>query len=136
MPFKPGKSPKDLVRNVGVKLEYIENTVTERALTTLGTVIGGKADFYVPVDTNKLMTSRETPVVKTQTGWRLTIGYYGEYAYFLHGDKSYKPTWTPKPAGTPGKPTGGYNSSATLGWIYRGVAETDIQGVLKKAMKL
>jgi len=136
MPFKPGKSPSNLVRNVGAKLEYMENTVTERALTTLGTVIGGKADFYVPVDTNALMNSREIRVRPVGGGWRLTIGYYQDYAYFLHGDKSYKPTWAPKPAGTLGKPTGGYNASATPGWIYRGVNETDIPATLKKAMQL
>ena len=139
MPFKQGKSPKDIAKKVNAKIDHIINDQLEGALTAVIFAIGGKADFYVPVDTNALMTSRTTNVTPYRNGYRATLGYGGpkaSYALALHGTSTYSPLWKPKPPGTPGKPTGGYNPIATPGWIFRGVAETDIKGMFAEAMRI
>ena len=136
MPFKQGKSPKDIAKKVNAKIDHIVNDQLEGALTAVIYAIGGRADFYVPVDTNDLMNSRETHVVPYKNGYRATLGYYQNYALALHGTSTYSPLWKPKPPGTPGKPTGGYNPIATPRWIFRGVAETDVKGMFAEAMKI
>jgi hypothetical protein len=136
MPFKSGKSPKDVAKKVNDKIDHIVNVQLEGALTAVIYAVGGNADFYVPVDTNALMNSRETHVVPHNKGYRATLGYYQNYALALHGTATYSPLWKPKPPGTPGKPTGGYNASATPRWIFRGVDDTDIEGIFAEAMKV
>jgi hypothetical protein len=136
MPFKSGKSPKDVAKKVNDKIDHIVNVQLEGALTAVVYAIGGRADFYVPVDTNALMNSRETHVIPHKNGYRATLGYYQNYALALHGTATYSPLWKPKPPGTPGKPTGGYNASARPGWIFIGVAETDVEGIFAEAMKV
>ena len=139
MPFKSGKSPQDVAKKVNDKIDHIVNVQLEIALTAVIFAIGGKADFYVPVDTNALMNSRATHVAPYGKGYRATLSYGGpkaSYALYLHGSATYTPLWKPKPPGTPGKPTGGYNPIATPRWIYRGVAETDIEGMFFEAMKI
>jgi hypothetical protein len=136
MPFKSGKSPRDVAKKVNDKIDHIVNVQLEGALTAVVYAIGGNADFYVPVDTNALMNSRETHVIPHSNGYRATLGYYQSYALALHGTATYSPLWKPKPRGAPGKPTGGYNASAKPGWIFRGVAETDIEGIFAEAMKV
>jgi hypothetical protein len=136
MPFKSGKSPKDVAKKVNDKIDHIVNVQLEGALTAVVYAIGGRADFYVPVDTNALMTSRETHVIPHKNGYRATLGYYQNYALALHGTATYSPLWKPKPPGSPGKPTGGYNASARPGWIFMGVAETDVEGMFAEAMKI
>ena len=136
MPFKSGKSPKDVAKKVNDKIDHIVNVQLEGALTAVVYAIGGRADFYVPVDTNALMNSRETHVIPHKDGYRATLGYYQNYALALHGTATYSPLWKPKPPGSPGKPTGGYNASARPGWIFMGVAETDVEGIFAEAMKV
>jgi hypothetical protein len=136
MPFKSGKSPKDVAKKVNDKIDHIVNVQLEGALTAVVYAIGGRADFYVPVDTNALMNSRETHVIPHKNGYRATLGYYQNYALALHGTATYSPLWKPKPPGSPGKPTGGYNASARPGWIFMGVAETDVEGIFAEAMKV
>jgi hypothetical protein len=136
MPFKSGKSPKDVAKKVNDKIDHIVNVQLEGALTAVVYAIGGRADFYVPVDTNALMNSRETHVIPHKDGYRATLGYYQNYALALHGTATYSPLWKPKPPGSPGKPTGGYNASARPGWIFIGVAETDVEGIFAEAMKV
>jgi hypothetical protein len=136
MPFKSGKSPKDVAKKVNDKIDHIINDQLEGALTAVVYAIGGRADFYVPVDTNALMNSRETHVIPHKDGYRATLGYYQNYALALHGTATYSPLWKPKPPGSPGKPTGGYNASARPGWIFMGVAETDVEGIFAEAMKV
>ena len=139
MPFPPGKSPQDVAKKVNEKIDHIINNQLEAAVTTVTYAIGGKADFYVPVDTNALMNSRAVHVAPHKNGYRATLSYGGpkaSYALALHGTATYSPLWKPKPRGAPGKPTGGYNPSAKPGWIFRGVAEIDIPGMFAEAMKV
>jgi hypothetical protein len=139
MPFKSGKSPQDVAKKVNDKIDHIINDQLEGALTAVIYAIGGKADFYVPVDTNALMTSRAVHIAPHNKGYRATLSYGGpkaSYALALHGTATYSPLWKPKPPGTPGKPTGGYNASARPGWIFMGVAETDVEGMFAEAMKV
>jgi hypothetical protein len=139
MPFPPGKSPQDVAKKVNEKIDHIANVQLESALTTVIYAIGGRADFYVPVDTNALMTSRAVHIAPYKNGYRATLSYGGPkapYALALHGTATYSPLWKPKPRGAPGKPTGGYNPSAKPGWIFRGVAEIDIPGMFAEAMKI
>ena len=139
MPFKSGKSPKDVAEKINKKLDHIANEQLEESLTAVIYAIGGRADFYVPVETNALMTSRATPVVKHKDGYKATLSYGGpkaSYALALHGSATYTPLWKPKPVGSPGKPKGGYNPSATPRWIDRGVDETDIDGIFRESMKI
>ena len=134
MPFKKGKSPKDLANKINAKVNEVSGEKVEKALTTVAFAIGGAADFYVPVDTNALMNSRATSVIASGNGYQAKITYGTDYAAALHGTANYSPLWKPKPAGTPGKKTGGYNPDAKPGWIFRGVADTDVDGIFKKAM--
>ena len=136
MPFPKGKSPQDIAKKVNAKIDHIINDQLEGSLTAVIYAIGGNADFYLPVDTNALMNSRETNVVPYKSGYRATLGYYQKYALALHGSATYSPLWKPKPPGTLGKKTGGYNPIATPRWIFRGVAETDIKGIFAEAMKI
>ena len=136
MPFKSGKSPKNVAEKINKKLDHIANEQLEESLTAVIYAIGGRADFYVPVDTNALMNSRETFVVKQNDGYRATLGYYQEYALALHGSATYTPLWKPRPRGALGKPKGGYNPSATPRWIDRGVDETDIDGIFRESMEI
>ena len=142
MPFKAGKSPQDAANNVQAKIKQVTDEKLEAALTTVAYAIGANADFYVPVDTNALMNSRNIKIeYKQGGGYRAVISYgvYGgkaTYAAALHGTASYSPLWKPKPPGTPGKKTGGYNADARPGWIFRGVEDTDVQGLFKRAMTI
>tara|TARA_R110002153_G_scaffold8006_1_gene35144 strand:- start:635 stop:1045 length:411 start_codon:yes stop_codon:yes gene_type:complete len=136
MPFKSGKSPKNVAEKINKKLDHIANEQLEESLTAVIYAIGGRADFYVPVDTNALMNSRETFVVKQNDGYTATLGYYQEYALALHGSATYTPLWKPRPRGAPGKPKGGYNPSATPRWIDRGVDETDVDGIFRESMEI
>ena len=141
MPFKAGKSPKDVTKKVKAKIDNITSEKLESALTIVAYAIGGNADFYVPVDTNNLMNSRAVSNAKQESdGLRVTLSYgvekKADYAAALHGSDTYSPLWKPQMPGTPGKKTGGYNSSATPQWIPRGVADTDVNGIFAKAMKI
>ena len=147
MPFKAGKSPKDIAKKVNAKIDHIINDQLEGALTAVIFAIGGNADFYVPVDTNALMNSRETNVVPYKSGYRATLGYYQKYALALHGSATYSPLWKPvdpferewrqESAKTfVGNGKGGWNPNATPRWIDRGVAETDIKGMFAEAMRI
>ncbi|MEE4290317.1 MAG: hypothetical protein V2J13_01055 [Cycloclasticus sp.] len=136
MPFKAGKSPQDAANNVSAKIKQVTDEKLEIALTKVAYAIGANADFYVPVDTNALMNSRTIKIVPQNGGFRATIGYYQDYAAALHGTASYSPLWKPKPPGTLGKKTGGYNADARPGWIFRGVEDTDVQGLFKRAMTI
>lgn len=139
MPFKPGKSPADAAKNVKEKLYDITDNKLEAALSIVAYAIGGNADFYVPVDTNALMNSRAVRVIPYRGSFRAILSYGGpkaSYAFYLHGSMTQSPLWKPKPAGTPGKKTGGYNPIATPQWIPRGVADTDVEGIFKRAMKI
>jgi hypothetical protein len=139
MPFKSGKSPQDAAENVNKKIDHIVNDQLEGALTAVVYAVGGRADFYVPLDTNALITSRAVHVAPHKNGYRATLSYGGpkaSYALALHGTATYSPLWKPKPPGTPGKPRGGYNPSAKPGWIFRGVSEIDVKGMFAEAMKV
>jgi hypothetical protein len=110
-------------------------------LTTVAYAIGANADFYVPVDTNTLMNSRAvSPARQEGSGLRVILSdgveKKADDASALHGTASYSPLWKPKPPGTPGKKTGGYNADARPGWIFRGVEDTDVQGLFKRAMTI
>lgn len=132
MPFKSGKSPKDLTSKVGKRLVKIQGKQTEKVLTHLAYRIGGNADFYVPTDTLALLNSREIKVKATEKGYRATIGYYQSYAGYLHESTN----WSPKPVGTAGKKTGAYNPNASARWIEKGVQDTDIKATIKEGMTL
>ena len=141
MPFKAGKSPQDAANNVQAKIKQVTGEKLETALIKVAYAIGANADFYVPVDTNTLMNSRAvSPARQEGDGLRVTLSYgvekKADYAAALHGTASYSPLWKPKPVGSPGKKTGGYNADARPGWIFRGVQETDIQGLFKRAMTI
>ena len=141
MPFKAGKSPQDAADNVQAKILEIKTKKLEAALTTLAYAIGGNADFYVPVETNALMNSRHVSSAVEHKGGLRVILSYGvmnkvDYAAYLHGTAGYSPLWKPKPVGTPGKKTGGYNADAKPGWIFRGVADTDVRTIFARGMQL
>jgi len=136
MPFKPGKSPTDVAKAVDAKLFEITAQQLPIALETVAYAVGARADFYVPIDTSALINSRSIRVEAHEGGFRATIGYYQEYAKYLHGINGVTPIWTPKPSGTPGKKTGGYNANAEPNWITKGAAEIDMKGMLAQAMKV
>ncbi len=68
MPFKSGKSPQDVANKVTEKIDHIANVQLESALTTVIYAIGGRADLYVPVEINALMTSRDVHIAPSKIG--------------------------------------------------------------------
>ncbi len=90
------------------------------AATKVGFIIGARSDYYVPIDTKALINSRYVRAENTATGARVRIGYTQEYAQYLYSNTN----WQPKPPGTPGKPTGGYNPNAEPFWLDRGAEES------------
>jgi hypothetical protein len=119
MPFKSGKSPADLSASIKKRLLERLPKQIEKALYTMGNEMGAASDHYVPVDSANLVNSRALRVTQTADGWRLTISYYGKQAGALHSPKtgSKMDGWKPKPPGSPGKPTGGYNPNAKQDWL-------------------
>lgn len=113
MPFKPGKSPSAVSSRLRFILESELPKDIERGLFTMYTTLSGAADFYVPVDTSTLVKSRTYRIRQEGGKWRMTYGYYTDYAAALHE----RTDWQPKPPGTPGKPNGGYNPNAKPGWM-------------------
>lgn len=113
MPFKAGKSPADVARKINKVLTEDLPKDVERGLFTMYTILAGEADFYVPVDTSTLVKSRSYRVRDNGSGWRLTYGYYTDYAAALHE----RTDWNPKPPNTPGKKGGGYNPNAVSNWM-------------------
>ncbi|MEQ3653694.1 MAG: hypothetical protein ABNH21_06575 [Glaciecola sp.] len=134
MPFKSGKSPRDLSNHIDAKLKDIAGPKLEQALTTVAYMVGGRADFYVPIDTSALLNSRQISITPEGESYRATIGYYQDYAVFLHGSETFTPTWQPKPAGSASKPTGGYNAQASAFWINKGAEEIDVPAKLRELL--
>lgn len=113
MPFKQSKSPSDVSKRIVQILTSDLSENIERGLYTMYTILSGTADYYVPVDTSSLVKSR-TYRIRSESGqWRMTYGYYSEYAQYLHDSNK----WSPKAPGTPGKPNGGYNPNAQSNWL-------------------
>ena len=113
MPFKAGKSPADVALKVNKALTEDLPRDVERGLFTMYTILAGTADFYVPVDTSTLVKSRSYRIRKTRNNWRLTYGYYTDYAAALHN----KNNWLPRPPNEGGKKGGGYNPNAQFDWM-------------------
>lgn len=113
MPFKAGKSPADVARKINKALTEDLPKDVERGLFTMYTILAGEADFYVPVDTSTLVKSRSYRVRDNGNGWRMTYGYYTDYAAALHE----RTDWSPKPPNTAGKKGGGYNPNAVNNWM-------------------
>lgn len=113
MPFKAGKSPADVARKINKALTEDLPKDVERGLFTMYTHLAGMADFYVPIDTGILVDSRSYRMRKNAEGWRMTYGYYSDYAAALHE----RTDWKPKPPNTPGKKGGGYKPEARPNWM-------------------
>ena len=127
MPFKPGKSPKDVTKRINKVLTTALAKDIQRGLLAMYSVLGGRADFYVPVDTGNTRNSRRFSIDQNVTGWRLTYGYYNDYVKYLYFSRD----WKPKPPGTPGKRTGGYNPEAQPDWM--GIAWREAGDIAVKA---
>lgn len=117
MPFKAGKSPSDVNDRISKILKDELPKNIEAGLYGMYTVLGGTADFYAPVDTTALIKSRDRKIEQTTGGWKLTYGYYTEYAAALHDPEGELKGWKPKPPNTQGKKGGGYNPNAREGWM-------------------
>lgn len=135
MPFRDGKSPKQIAKKIEEKINRFTSFQIEKALTVAGYALGGAADHYVPIDTSALINSRKISITGAGAGYRMTLGYYQEYALFLHGTKHMSPLWYPRPVGVRGKKTGGYNSKARPRWIYKGLEDIDINAIFKEALR-
>jgi len=75
--------------------------------------LSGTADYYVPVDTAALVKSRTSRIRRDGNEFKLTYGYYTNYAAYLHDNYD----WKPKPPNTDGKKGGGYNPNARPDWL-------------------
>lgn len=113
MPFKQGKSPADIARKINKALTVDLPKDVESGLFTMYTHLASHADFYVPVDTATLVKSRSYRVRNNGNGWRLTYGYYTDYAAALHERTDWQPK--PPPKGKDGG--GGYNPNAKPNWM-------------------
>lgn len=104
------------------------------AVTKASFVIGSRSDFYVPIDTSALLNSRFNRTIALTSGYRGIIGYTQNYAAALHE----RTDWSPKPPGTPGKRTGGYNPSAKPKFLEIGAEESaqTIERIFIEEMKV
>jgi len=116
MPVKGADNVKQRIRQFTTERQQL----AAKAANIIGFTIGSRADNYVPVDTKALMNSRYVQVDPIPDGARVRVGYTQAYAAFLHNSLD----WKPKPPGTPGKPTGGFNPEATPFWLNKGADET------------
>jgi hypothetical protein len=91
------------------------------AVTKAAFIVGSRSDYYVPVDTSALLNSRFTRAIELPTGWRGIVGYSQGYAAALHE----RTDWSPKPPGSPGKRTGGYNPNAKPKFLQIGAEESE-----------
>lgn len=121
----PTRGVKKLQSNIKRKFKDVTGRKVEIGLTKWGFLIGGRADQYTPIDTSALINSRQVNVRKTAEGWRMSVSYNQNYAAFLHENHN----WKPKPPGTPGKPTGGYNPNATSKYLEKGAEEVYTMGL-------
>lgn len=119
------KGMKKLKRRLNKELKDVSDKRVEIGLTKWGFLIGARADQYTPIDTSALLNSRQNRVGKTGDGWRLAVSYNQAYAAPLHE----RTNWSPKPPGTPGKRTGGYNPQATHHYLEKGADEVYAMGV-------
>lgn len=113
MPFKKGKSPADVAKRINKALTEDLPKDIESGLFAMYTILSGTADFYTPLDTGALRNSKSYRIRQNGDKWVMTYGYYTDYAAALHE----RTDWTPKPAGTPSKPNGGYNPDAEPNWM-------------------
>lgn len=118
-----------MAKNVTVKrkkvnsLSSLTDRGVKRALTKIGGTILARADQYAPIDTKALINSGFYKVDETNTGYMLRVGYMQEYALWLH--EAPMGNWQPRPVGSPGKKTGGYNPNASPNWLGRGLEEAE-----------
>lgn len=130
MPFKAGKSPADVAKRINKALTQDLPKDIEKGLFTMYTHLASHADEYVPIDTGALIKSRSHRIRKNGEKWRLTYGYYTDYAQALHSPKPggkmdgwkpmdpYEREWRTKSASEfTGSGSGGWNPSATQGWM-------------------
>ena len=113
MPFKAGKSPADVAKKINRALTQDLPKDIERGLFTMYTHLAGTADSYVPEDTTMLVQSRSHRIRRNNDNWRLTYGYYTDYASALHE----RDNWNPRPPNTRGKKGGAYNPDAKPHWM-------------------
>jgi hypothetical protein len=129
MPYKKGRSVADVNNKIDNFVNKEIPQKIEAGLYSVATSLGGYADFYVPVDTNALMNSREHRVAKVGGNFVATVGYYQKYAAALHSPKpgGKMDGWKPR---TPemraelksaknytGRAIGGFNINAKQGWL-------------------
>ena len=133
MPFKSGKSPKDMIKNVGESLHKISGKMSEDTIESLAYQIGDQADYFVPIDTYDLLQSRKIVTIETTDGWTAVIGYYEPYAQYLYDEDK---TWQPRQAGANGKRGSGLNLNAESMWIHKGLEQIDVMTFIANKMRL
>lgn len=152
MPFKAGKSIRDVNKKVDTLASKTIPRRIRKELYILARSLGNFADFYVPVDTKNLVNSRSQSVSFRGATFTATVGYYTAYALPLHSPKpgGKMDGWKPQ---TPedreyktrsaknfvGGGIGGFNINAKQGWLniaweWKGeeLLEDFANGIIKK----
>lgn len=83
MPFKPGKSFKDINRKLDFAQKKI-NMNAQRGVKVVLTMIAGYAKAETPVDSSNLINSQYTNMFTRIDGVRGVVGYTAEYAAAVH----------------------------------------------------
>jgi hypothetical protein len=87
MPFKPGKSPKDLSNNYKKKVTGIVKDKAEAVMTKVITYAAGASKEIAPIEFGNLINSQFRRIEQTSTGYRGTLGYTVGYAAALENPK-------------------------------------------------
>lgn len=87
MPFKPGKSPKDLVKKYKEKVGDLTTKQAEAVMTKIIVYAAGASKEIAPIEFNNLINSQFRTVEKTPNGYRGTVGYTVGYAAALENPK-------------------------------------------------
>lgn len=101
------RQAKNVRSNLGRLLKKLDQR-GEKVVTMSLIILGNKALEYTPLDTSALQNSQDRITRKTKRGWTGVVVYTEAYAAALHE----RTDWKPKPPGSPGKPTGGWNPAA------------------------
>lgn len=88
MPFKPGKSPKDLSNKYKKKVNGIVKEKAEAVMTKVITYAAGASKEIAPIEFGNLINSQFRRVEQISSGYRGTLGYTVSYAAALENPKA------------------------------------------------
>lgn len=135
MPFKAGKSPKDVSRKYKAVVNDMAGRKVKTALTKVVVYAAGASKEIAPVEFGSLVNSQFREVNKTDFGWRGTVGYTQSYAAALESPRpgGRLDGWKPKPPEEKFGPA--WNPIATQGFLRLGFLGQESRPAIERILK-